>query len=113
MKSPWLAGVKVGDVHNVAISHGEGRFVADEETLKALIANNQIAAQYCDDEGNVIGNGIVNPNYSTCNIEAITSPDGRVLGKMGHSERIDSYLYKNLPSTFNETIFTSGVNYFK
>ena len=113
VRSPWLAGVNVGDVHSVAISHGEGRFVADDETLAALIANGQVAAQYCDDEGNVIGNGVVNPNYSTYNIEAITSPDGRVLGKMGHSERIDSYLYKNLPSTFNETIFTSGVNYFK
>jgi len=113
VKSPWLAGVNVGDVHSVAISHGEGRFVADEATLKMLIENNQIAAQYCDENGNVLGNGTVNPNLSTYNIEAITSPDGRILGKMGHSERIDTYLYKNLPSTFNETIFTSGVNYFK
>ena len=113
VKSPWLAGVNVGDVHSVAISHGEGRFVADDETLRMLIQNGQVAAQYCDEDGNVTGNGRVNPNYSTYNIEAITSPDGRVLGKMGHSERIDSYLYKNLPSTFNETIFTSGVNYFR
>ena len=111
-RSIWLNETKVGDVHAVAISHGEGRFVANEKHLHNLIANEQIAAQYCDRDGNVLGNGKINPNGSIYNIECITSPDGRILGKMGHSERTGSGLYKNIEGDFDQKIFLSGVRYY-
>ena len=112
-KSPWFSKVNVGDMHNVAISHGEGRFAASEELVKELIKNGQVATQYVDDEGNVSLNMPYNPNGSVYGIEGITSPDGRVLGKMGHSERIGENLYKNIPGEFDQKIFEAGVEYFK
>lgn len=112
-KSPWFSEVKAGDIHSVAISHGEGRFVAPESLIKELIANGQVATQYVDLEGNVSLNMPYNPNGSMYGIEGITSPDGRVLGKMAHSERIGENVYKNIPGDFDQKIFKSGVNYFK
>ena len=112
-KSPWFSEVNVGDIHNVAISHGEGRFIANEELLRQLIANDQIATQYVDLEGHVSLDMPFNPNGSVLGVEGITSPDGRVLGKMGHSERIGEDLYVNVPGNFHQKIFESGVKYFR
>ncbi|MBR6563432.1 MAG: phosphoribosylformylglycinamidine synthase [Clostridia bacterium] len=112
-KSPWLAGTNVGDVYNVPISHGEGRFLASEELIKELAANGQIATQYVDLEDNATGDVHFNPNGSMCAIEGITSPDGRVFGKMGHSERIGAGLYKNVPGNYDIGMFVSAVKYFK
>lgn len=112
-KSPWLSGAKVGDIHNVAISHGEGKFVANDAMIKQLIENGQVATQYVDELGQPTMNGIYNPNGSIVAIEGITSPDGRILGKMGHSERKGSQIFKNVPGDYNQLIFQSGVKYFK
>jgi phosphoribosylformylglycinamidine synthase len=111
--SPWFAGVKVGDIHNVAISHGEGRFMASDEELNRLIANGQIATQYVDHAGQPANNIPHNPNGSYYAVEGITSPDGRVLGKMGHSERIGPNLYRNIPGPGDQLLFESGTNYFR
>ena len=111
-KSPWFSEVNVGDIHSIAISHGEGRFVAPEELLKKLEENGQIATQYVDLSGNVSMDMPYNPNGSVLGIEGITSPDGRILGKMGHSERIGDNIYKNIPGNFDQKIFKSGVKYF-
>lgn len=111
-KSAWLAKTQVGDIHTVAISHGEGRFVANDETLKSLIANGQVAAQYTDEFGVPSMDWNVNPNGSAAAIEAITSPDGRILGKMGHSERSGQNLYRNVPGNMHQPIFEAGVEYF-
>ncbi|MBN2796328.1 MAG: phosphoribosylformylglycinamidine synthase [Clostridia bacterium] len=111
--SPWLQGVSVGDVHEVALSHGEGRFYANEETLKTLIQNGQIATQYVDENGKPSYDGRINPNGSLFAIEGITSADGRILGKMGHSERIGSNVAKNIYGEKDMQIFEAGVNYFK
>ena len=113
VKSPWFAGVNAGDVFAIPVSHGEGRFMADLETVKALAANGQIASQYVDLDGKPSGSIAYNINGSVCAIEGITSPDGRVLGKMGHSERKGENLYKNVPFEKDQKIFESGVNYFK
>ena len=113
VKSPWFNEVEVGDIHSVAISHGEGRFVAPEGLLNKLKENGQIATQYVDFDGNVSLDMPYNPNGSMLGIEGITSPDGRILGKMGHSERIGEDLYKNVEGNFDQKIFKSGVNYFK
>ncbi len=113
VKSPWLSGVNAGDVFSVPISHGEGRFVATDEMLDTLIRNGQIATQYVDLEGNPSGNIEFNTNGSVCAIEGITSPDGRVLGKMGHSERKGENLYFNTPFEKDQKLFESGVAYFK
>ena len=111
--SPWLSRCEVGDIHTVAISHGEGRFVASPETVAQLKANGQIATQYVDEAG-VPGMDLdVNPNGSLLAIEGITSPDGRVFGKMGHSERSGEYLYKNVTGDKYQPIFEGGVDYFK
>ena len=112
-KSPWLAGTEVGDIYNVPISHGEGRFFASEELVKQLMANGQIATQYVDLEGNPTMDTAFNPNGSVCAIEGITSPDGRVLGKMGHSERWQGGLYRNVPGEYDMKLFKSAVKYFK
>ena len=112
-KSPWLAATNVGDVFTVPISHGEGRFLAPEETIRALAANGQIATQYCDLDGNATSDIRYNPNNSAFAIEGITSPDGRVFGKMGHSERIGNGLYKNVLGHYDMQMFRSAVNYFK
>ena len=113
VKSPWLSEVNAGDIHSVAISHGEGRFIAPEKLLKELEEKGQIATQYVDFDNNVTLNMPENPNGSMLGIEGITSPDGRVLGKMGHSERIGENLYRNVPGEFDQKIFKAGVNYFR
>ncbi len=112
VKSPWFAGVNAGDVFAIPVSHGEGRFMADEETVKALAANGQIATQYVDLSGKPSADIAFNVNGSVCAIEGITSPDGRVLGKMGHSERKGENLYQNVPFEKDQKIFESGVKYF-
>ena len=113
VKSPWLSGVNAGDVFAVPISHGEGRFVADDAMLDQLIANGQIATQYVDLSGKPSDDITFNTNGSVCAIEGITSPDGRVLGKMGHSERKGENLYFNTPFDKDQKLFESGVAYFK
>lgn len=112
VKSPWFAGVEAGDVFAVPVSHGEGRFFADDETVKRLIENGQVATQYVDLNGNPSDDIAYNVNGSICAIEGITSPDGRILGKMGHSERKGDNLYANVPFNKDQKIFESGVKYF-
>ena len=112
-KSPWLAGVEVGDVFTIPVSHGEGRFIANPDVVERLIANGQVATQYVDFNGNPSMDIAYNPNGSVMAIEGITSPDGRVFGKMGHSERIGKNLYKNVIGEKDQKIFESGVKYFK
>ncbi|HEZ7989396.1 MAG TPA: phosphoribosylformylglycinamidine synthase [Ruminococcus sp.] len=112
-KSPWLYGCEVGDIHTIPISHGEGRFVAPDRIIQQMANNGQIATQYVDLDGNPTMDIRYNPNTSVEAIEGITSPDGRVLGKMGHSERIGSFIGKNVPGSKDQKIFESGVAYFK
>lgn len=112
-KSPWLSNVNVGDVHSIALSHGEGRFIASTEQIAELAANGQIATQYVNPEGIATYDIDWNPNGSVSAIEGITSPDGRILGKMGHSERIGDYVSKNVPGAKNQMLFEAGVSYFK
>ncbi len=112
-KSPWLYSCEVGDIHTIPISHGEGRFVAPDRIIQQMANNGQIATQYVDLDGNPTMDIRYNPNTSVEAIEGITSPDGRVLGKMGHSERIGSFVGKNVPGSKDQKIFESGVAYFK
>ena len=112
-KSPWLMNVKLGEVYSIPASHGEGRFVANEEWLKKLSANGQIAFQYADAEGNITMDCAFNPNGSYNAIEGIISPDGRVLGKMCHSERIGKNVAINIAGEKDQGIFESGVEYFR
>ncbi|MDL2220168.1 phosphoribosylformylglycinamidine synthase [Eubacteriales bacterium OttesenSCG-928-N14] len=112
VQSPWMAGVQAGDVHAIPISHGEGRFVANIETVERLIANGQVATQYVTPDGQVVQGTQGNPNGSVCAIEGIFSPDGRVFGKMGHSERRGKDVIKNVPGNKDQHIFESGVRYF-
>ena len=112
-KSPWLYGCEVDEIHNVAISHGEGRFVGPKQLINEMAKNGQIATQYVDMNGKPSMDIRYNPNTSMLAIEGLTSPDGRVLGKMGHSERIGRNLYKNVPGNTDQKIFESGVAYFK
>lgn len=111
--SPWLNGCSVGDTHYMPLSHGEGRFVANEEWIRRLKENGQIATQYVDENNNPTYDGLYNPNGSIDAIEGITSPDGRIFGKMGHSERRDKDTYLNIPGNNNQMIFESGVKYYK
>ena len=111
-KSPWLALTEPGEIFNVPISHGEGRFLADEALIRKLAANGQIATQYVDHEGNATADIHFNPNGSSFAVEGITSPDGRVFGKMGHAERIGSGLYKNVPGNYDIRMFEAAVKYF-
>ena len=111
-KSPWLSLTNVGEIYNVPISHGEGKFLASEELVKQLAENGQIATQYVDLEGNPTMDAAFNPNGSVCAIEGITSPDGRVFGKMGHSERIGQGLYRNVPGEYDIQMFRAAVKYF-
>ena len=113
VKSPWFSSVNAGDVFAVPISHGEGRFVANDDVMKKLIENGQVATQYVNLEGTPVSDMPFNPNGSVCAVEGITSPDGRVLGKMGHVERKGNDLYANVPFEKDMKIFESGVNYFK
>ena len=112
-KSPWLSLTGVGDIYNVPISHGEGKFLASSELVAKLAENGQIATQYVDLAGNPTMDAAFNPNGSVCAIEGITSPDGRVFGKMGHSERIGAGLYKNVPGQYDIQMFKAAVKYFK
>jgi len=112
-KSPWLSLMNVGDIVNVPISHGEGRFYADKELAMKLAENGQVATQYVDLDGVPSMDTAFNPNGSVFAIEGITSPDGRVLGKMGHSERIGAGLYKNVPGNYDIRMFEAAVKYFK
>lgn len=111
--SPWFKNVNLGDVHTIAVSHGEGRFVANPVEIDKLAANGQIATQYVDPKGQPTYDICYNPNGSVHAIEGITSPDGRVLGKMGHSERIGSNVAVNVPGEKDQKIFEAGVQYFK
>ena len=106
-------GTKVGEIYTVPISHGEGRFLASEELVRELAANGQIATQYVDLNGNPTMDTAFNPNGSFYAIEGITSPDGRVLGKMGHSERVGKNLYRNVIGNYDMKMFASAVQYFK
>ena len=112
-KSPWLAETEVGDIYSVPISHGEGRFIASDELIRRLAENGQIATQYVDEMGEAASDIHFNPNGSYYAIEGITSPDGRVFGKMGHSERYAADLYKNVPGNYDIKMFRSAVKYFK
>ena len=112
-KSPWLKNTNPGEIYCVPISHGEGRFLASDELIMKLRDNGQIATQYVDLDGNPTSDIRFNPNNSAFAIEGITSPDGRVFGKMGHSERIGSGLYKNVEGNYDIGMFRSAVEYFK
>ena len=112
-KSPWLAQAELGGVYSIPISHGEGRFVASKEWCEKLFANGQVATQYVDLNGNPTMDEYYNVNGSYYAIEGITSPDGRVLGKMGHSERIGEAVAVNIYGNQDQKIFESGVAYFK
>lgn len=111
--SPWFHEVNVGDIFSIPVSHGEGRFVANDDVIKKLFENGQVATQYVDLNGDPTMNEDFNPNGSYYAIEGITSPDGRVLGKMGHSERMGRFVSNNIAGNKNQKIFLSGVNYFK
>lgn len=111
--SPWLSSVEVGDIHTIAVSHGEGRFIADQNMLDTMKANGQIATQYVDLAGAPTYETKFNPNGSIYAIEGITSPDGRIFGKMGHSERMDDNVCINVPGDKDQKLFESGVKYFR
>ena len=111
-RSPWLSLCAAGDVHTIPISHGEGRFIASPEMLEQLKTGGQIATQYVDLAGQPTMDTAFNPNGSLWAIEGITSPDGRVLGKMGHTERIGDQVAKNVPGAKDQKIFRAGVQYF-
>ncbi len=110
--SPWLSLVNVGEIYSVPISHGEGRFLADEAFVRRLAENGQIATQYVDPDGKASADVHYNPNGSVYAVEGITSPDGRVFGKMGHAERRGSGLYRNVPGNYDLRMFESAVKYF-
>ncbi|MBR5619534.1 MAG: phosphoribosylformylglycinamidine synthase subunit PurQ, partial [Clostridia bacterium] len=112
-KSPWLMLTQPGEVYNVPISHGEGKFIASDDMLASLAANGQIATQYVDLDGNAAMDVRFNPNGSVCAIEGITSPDGRVFGKMGHTERYEDGLYQNVPGKYDMGLFRSAVLYYE
>ena len=112
-KSPWLAGFKPGECHSIAMSHGEGKFVVSEAMARQLFENGQVATQYVDEDGDPTMNGEWNINGSSYAIEGITSPDGRILGKMGHSERYEEGLFQNIDGNKEQNIFANGVNYFR
>ena len=109
----WFNNVKVGDVHTIPVSHGEGRFVGEEALIKKLFENGQVATQYVDFNGMPTYDIKFNPNGSMHAIEGICSPDGRILGKMGHSERIGNNICKNIVGNKDQKLFEAGVNYYK
>ena len=111
--SPWLSSFNIGDEHSIAVSHGEGKFVVSDEMAEELFANGQIAFQYVDAQGNATMQAPMNPNGSSFAIEGIISPSGQILGKMGHTERYEDNLFKNISGEKRQDIFTNAVNYFK
>jgi phosphoribosylformylglycinamidine synthase len=111
--SPWFNNVELGDMHTIATSHGEGRFVAGSSLVNELRQKGQIAAQYVDEQGEPTYDIRYNPNGSVEAVEALTSPDGRILGKMGHSERIGNQVVKNVPGNKDQQLFAAGIEYFK
>ena len=111
--SPWLSECSVGDIYNVPISHGEGKFYASDKVIADLIKGGQIATQYVDLDGLASYDIDFNPNGSALAIEGISSPDGRVFGKMGHSERVDASLYRNVSGDYDIKMFKSMVKFFK
>ena len=113
VKSPWLKNVNVGDIHTIPVSHGEGRFVAPKEVLEKLYENGQVFTQYVDFDGKATMQSPFNPNGSMMAIEGIVSEDGRILGKMGHSERQGSNRNKNIYGDMDQLLFEAGVSYFK
>ena len=113
VQSPWMLKSQVGDLHTIPISHGEGRFVGPRSVIDRLIANGQVATQYVDGSGNASMDILVNPNGSLEAIEGIFSPDGRVFGKMGHSERRGEFVAKNIPGNKHQPLFESGAEYFR
>ena len=112
VKSPWLYNCEAGEIHTVPVSHGEGRFVASESVIRSLAENGQIATQYVGLDGVPTMDVAFNPNASSYAVEGITSPDGRIFGKMAHSERTGSFVAVNVPGTQDQKIFKSGVEYF-
>jgi len=112
-KSPWMCEAKAGEIYTVPISHGEGRFIASPQQVLEFNKTGQIATQYVDFDGIASMDGRFNPNQSVAAIEGIYSPDGRVFGKMAHSERCGADISKNIPGNLEMPIFTSGVKYFK
>ena len=112
-KSPWLSSFEVNHLHNIAFSHGEGKFVVSDEVAKELFENGQVATQYTDLDGQTTMNGEYNINGSSFAIEGITSADGRIFGKMGHSERYEEGLFQNISGDKFQNIFKNGVDYFK
>jgi phosphoribosylformylglycinamidine synthase len=110
--SPWLSSSQVGDIHTIPLSHGEGRFFASPEIITRLAASGQIATQYCDENGVPSMDIAHNPNGSLGAIEGISSPCGRVFGKMGHTERAGSHVAKNIPGNKHQPLFKAGVGYF-
>ncbi|RYD17382.1 MAG: hypothetical protein EOP88_26865 [Verrucomicrobiaceae bacterium] len=110
--SPWLSNTEVGDIHRVPVSHGEGKFYASEAVIAEFAASGQIATQYCDADGVASMDIAINPNGSLAAIEGITSPCGRVYGKMAHTERSGSFVAKNIPGEKHQPLFSSGVRYF-
>lgn len=112
-KSPWLAGIETGEEFEIAVSHGEGRFFANDDVIKKLFENGQVATQYVNLDGIPTNEFRFNPNASTCAIEGITSIDGKVFGKMGHSERAGKNIFKNITGNKEQKIFENGVKYFK
>lgn len=111
VKSPWLSFLNPGDLHAVAVSHGEGRFVAPQNLIEQMYNNGQIATQYVDVNGKITADS--NLNGSFCAIEGVTSPDGRIFGKMGHSERTGNFVARNIYGNKDQKLFYAGVNYFK
>jgi len=111
--SPWFNSCRAGDIHTLPVAHAEGRFVAPAATIELLFSLGQVATQYVDFEGRPSADSAFNPNGSMLAIEAITSPDGRVLGKMAHSDRTGKYVLRNIPGNMDQKIFESGVRYFK
>ncbi len=111
--SPWFSQCRAGDIHTIPVAHGEGRFVAPAATIELLFSIGQVATQYVDFEGKPSADSFFNPNGSMLAIEGITSPDGRILGKMGHSDRISDHVLQNIPGDKDQKLFASGVRYFK
>ena len=111
--SPWLAGFRLGDIHSIAVSHGEGKFVVSEELARQLFERGQVAFQYVGPDGEPTAEAPYNPNGSSYAIEGIISPDGRILGKMGHTERYEENLFRNIAGEKRQPLFENAVAYFR